>query len=99
MLSFVKSADSSGMSHSSIVLLLLFSLVKVVMSGCRWSNPTWLQSLESAPKVEVTEDHVVTVGWSKIQFQDKFDCVDKFDVGVESEEVKKRICSVERKIG
>jgi hypothetical protein len=79
-------------------LLLLFPFVKVVMSGCRWSNPTWLQSLDSAPQVNITKEHRVTVGWGRSQFEDKFECADKFEVGVEHGGAEKRLCSKERNI-
>eukprot|EP00092_Neocalanus_flemingeri_P021534 GFUD01023356.1.p1 GENE.GFUD01023356.1~~GFUD01023356.1.p1 ORF type:complete len:365 (+),score=99.04 GFUD01023356.1:98-1192(+) len=91
--------QSSRMKHICAVLFLFISLVKMVMSGCRWSNPAWLQSLDSAPQVEITKDQLVNVEWSKSQFKDRFDCADKFDVGVEGGEVDVRPCSIERKIG
>jgi len=80
-------------------LLLLLPLVKGVLGGCRWSNPAWLQSLDSAPQVNITADHLLTVGWSRGQFADKFNCADKFDVGVEHGGVERRLCSKERTIG
>ena len=71
------------------------------MSGCRWYNPAWLSSLDSAPKVDISSDMLVTVEWRKDQFQDKFECADKFEVGVESSAVEgeRRLCSVTRDAG
>ena len=83
------------------LLLVLLSSVEKVLAGCRWYNPTWLPSLDSAPLVEISEDRLVTVMWNRGQFEEKFDCVDIFEVGVENSEVEgeRRLCSVSRVAG
>ena len=83
------------------LVLVLLSFVEMVTAGCRWYNPTWLPSLDSAPQVDISPDRLVTVGWSRKQFQDKFDCADKFEVGVENSDVEgeRRLCSVNREAG
>ena len=83
------------------LLLVLLSQAEMVMSGCRWYNPAWLSSLDSAPKVDISTDMLVTVEWRKDQFQDKFECADKFEVGMESSAVEgeRRLCSVTRDAG
>ena len=83
------------------LVLGLLSSVEMVLAGCRWYNPTWLPSLDSAPQVDITKERLVTVVWNREQFQDKFDCADKFEVGVENSDVEgeRRLCSVNREAG
>ena len=83
------------------LVLGLLSSLEMVLAGCRWYNPTWLPSLDSAPQVDITKDRLVTVVWNREQFQDKFDCADKFEVGVENSDVEgvRRLCSVKREAG
>ena len=83
------------------LLLVLLSSVEKVLAGCRWYNPTWLPSLDSAPLVEISEDRLVTVMWNRGQFEEMFNCADKFEVGVENSEVEgeRRLCSVSRVSG
>ena len=83
------------------LVMVLLSLVKMVMGGCRWYNPTWLPNLDSVPVVDISTDKVITVGWSREQFLDKFDCADKFEVGVENSVVEgeRKMCSVNREAG
>ena len=83
------------------LLLVLLSSVQMVLAGCRWSNPAWLPSLDSAPLVEISVDRLVTVMWNREQFEEKFDCADKFEVGVENSEAEgeRRLCSVSSMAG
>ena len=86
---------------SPVGILLLLGVTQTVHGGCRWYNPQWLQSLDSAPQVEISVSKIVTVTWSKEQFEDKFDCADKFEVGVENSAVEgeRRLCSLNKTPG
>jgi len=79
-----------------VLVLTLSMVVEVVRGGCRWSNPTWVQSEESAPILSISTEQVLTVRWGRNQFAEKFDCADKFDVVVEHKGVERRLCSKER---
>ena len=83
------------------LVLGILTHAKVVLGGCRWYNPIWLPSLDSAPLVQISKEKLVTVEWKKDQFEDKFDCADKFEVGVENSAVEgeRRLCSVNRATG
>ena len=83
------------------LVLGLLCFLEMAHAGCRWYNPTWLPNLDSAPQVDITKGRLVTVVWSREQFQDKFDCADKFEVGVENSEVEgeRRLCSVNKEAG
>jgi len=79
--------------------LTLSMVVEVVRGGCRWSNPSWVESVKSAPVLDISTEQVLTVKWGRDQFAEKFDCADKFDVVVEHRGVERRLCSKERIAG
>jgi len=81
------------------ILLVTQTLLRTVNGGCRWNNVAWVQSLESAPRVNITKDHLVTVEWGKEQFKDNWECVDRFKVGIERGGIKRKLCSQQRKVG
>ena len=85
---------------TALVLGILHE-AEVILGGCRWYNPIWLASLDSAPLVQISKEKLVTVEWNKEQFEEKFDCADKFEVGVENSAVEgeRRLCSVNRASG
>ena len=54
---------------------------------------------QSAPLVEISGDRLVTVMWNRGQFEEKFDCADKFEVGVKNSEVEGDCAPLARWLG
>ena len=71
----------------------------LVLGGCRWSSPEWVEDLSSAPLVKISEEKVVVVAWGSKHFRKNLDCVDRFNVGVEHNGVERKLCARERKEG
>ena len=84
----------------SLRFLLMF-MMSSAEAGCRWYSPVWKQSLDSAPLVYISSEKIVTVRWEVDQFEERSECVDKFDVGVRNlaEEEERRLCSLPAKLG
>ena len=50
-----------------------------------------MESVKSAPVLDISTEQVLTVKWGRDQFAEKFDCADKFDVVVEHRGVERSI--------
>jgi len=82
--------------HFIFKLIIFVTLSREVQAGCRWSSPKWKQNLDSAPIVRISSSRIVTVSWGKDKLQNNYNCIDKFEVGVEivGDQDQRKLCSV-----